>query len=264
MSPKKDEQPINQAPTLQIDAATIQAVVSAAVSAFLTHLNANNANVSGIINNNSNPSNNQIPQRAANYHDTPSSKTKSNKRKFWDRKKDKSRKGTNKKQPRVTTFTTTTSIPPTTIPSETPVVPNPARQYAGNLPNCIKCNYHHLGPCRGKQCSNCNKKRHTKRYRKSLSGPTNNSPNAEGNQTCHHCGEFGHYKRECPKKERTCVPITPTRRFTSTTNVGTVHICHQCGEIGHLQRNCPITQNSGADGKILRITAAGEPAQEPR
>ena len=57
MNPKKNDQPINQTPTLQIDAATFQAAVSAAVSAILTHLNANNISVSGIVNNHFNPSN---------------------------------------------------------------------------------------------------------------------------------------------------------------------------------------------------------------
>ena len=123
MSPKKNDQPIYQTPTLQIDAATFQAAVSAVVSAVLTHLNANNANVSGIVNNNSNPSNNQVPQRATNYHDTPSPKTKSIKRKSWTNSKDKSLRRANRKQPPVTTFTATTSVPPTTIPSGVPMVP---------------------------------------------------------------------------------------------------------------------------------------------
>ena len=90
MLPKKNDQPLNQTLTLQIDATTFQPAVSAAVSAILTHLNANNTNVGGIVNTNSNPSNNQAPQRATNYHDNPSPKTKSNKRKSWNKPKDKS------------------------------------------------------------------------------------------------------------------------------------------------------------------------------
>ena len=113
MSPKKNDQPINQTPTLQIDAATFQAAVSAAVSAILTHLNANDAGVSGIVNNHSNPS---------------------IKRKSWTNSKDKSLRKANKKQPPVTTFTATTSVPSTTIPSGVPMVPKPAKLYAGKLP----------------------------------------------------------------------------------------------------------------------------------
>ena len=147
MSPKKNDQPINQTPTLQIDAATFQAAVSAAMSAVLTHLNANNANVSRIVNTNSNPSNSQVPQRETNYHDTPNPKPNNNKRKFWAKVKGKSHQGASKRQQIVAAFAATTSVPPTTIPSSIPVIPNPARQYAGNLPKCNKCNYHHHGPC---------------------------------------------------------------------------------------------------------------------
>ncbi|KAL7597580.1 hypothetical protein Lser_V15G24332 [Lactuca serriola] len=78
MNPKKNDHPINPTPTLQIDAATFQAAVSAVVSAILTHLNANNASVSKIAINHSNPSNNLAPQRPTNYHGTPSAEAKIN------------------------------------------------------------------------------------------------------------------------------------------------------------------------------------------
>ena len=194
MSPKKNDQPIYQTPTLQIDAATFQAAVSAAVSAVLTLLNANNANVSGIVNNNSNPSNSQVPQRETNYHDTPNPKPKNNKRKFWAKTKGKSPQGTSKRQQHVATFAATTSVPHTTIP-------NPARQYAGNLPKCNKCKYHHHGFCRKMQCLNCNKKGHTVRYCKSRIQHITSTTNVEISRICHLCGIMGHFKRDCPTEE---------------------------------------------------------------
>ena len=199
MSSKKDDQHINQTLTLQIDTATFQTAVSAAVSAFLTHMNANNASVSGIVNNYSHPSNNPVPQQATNYHDTPSPKTKSIKRKSWTNSKDKSLRRANRKQPPVTTFTATTSVPPTTIPSGVPMVPKPAKLYAGKLPKCIKCNYHHHGPCREMQCSHCNRKGHTARYCKTPTAQPAQVPNTGVNQTCYGCGKVGHYKRNCPE-----------------------------------------------------------------
>ncbi|KAL7606573.1 hypothetical protein Lser_V15G20161 [Lactuca serriola] len=219
MSPKKNNQPLDQTPTLQIDAATFQAAVSAAVSAILTHLNANNANISRIVNNNSNPGNNQVPQRATNYHDTPSPKTKCNKQKAWDKSKDKSLRRANKKQPPVTTFTATTSVPPTTIPSGIPIIPNPARQYVGNIPKCIKCSYHHHGPCGEMQCSNCNRKGHTIRYFKSQTRPINQVPSTSVNQACYGCGKVGHYRKNCPEAANagTDGSLLPTTAAGETT-----------------------------------------------
>ena len=143
---------------------------------------------------------------------------------------------------------------------ETPVVPIPSKPYKGTLPRCDRCNYHHKGMCRFLQCDNCNKIGHIARFCRTTS-------TTGASLVCFNCGEFGHYNRDCPKKEikeRTRIPINPTRHFTSTTNVGAVQICHQCGEIGHLKKDCPIAKNSGADGKILRIIAAGEPTPDPR
>ncbi|KAL7612447.1 hypothetical protein Lser_V15G05558 [Lactuca serriola] len=180
MAPKKNDQPINQTPTLQIDAATFQVAVSAAVSAILTHLNANDAGVSGIVNNHSNPS---------------------IKRKSWTNSKDKSLRRANKRQPPVTTFTATTSVPPTTIPSGIPMVPKPAKLYAGKLPKCIKCNYHHHGPCREMQCSHCNRNGHTASHCRIQIQHISSTTNVQTSQICHLCGVMGHFKRDCPSEK---------------------------------------------------------------
>ncbi|KAL7593404.1 hypothetical protein Lser_V15G33888 [Lactuca serriola] len=74
-------------------------------------------------------------------------------------------------------------------------------------------------------------------------------------------GKTGPHKRKVSKwmnEEGTRVHITLTKHLTSTTNASASQMCHQCGEIGHLRKDCPIIKNSGADGRILRITATGE------
>ncbi|KAL7595483.1 hypothetical protein Lser_V15G29682 [Lactuca serriola] len=191
MNPKKNDQPINQTPTLQIDAATFQAAVSAAVLAVMTHLNANNASVSRIAINHSNPGNNPAPQRPTNYHGTPSAEAKSNTQKFWAKRKNKSLRGANKN-------TATTSAPPTTIPPGVPMVPTPAIQYAGNLPKCYECSFHHLGSCRPLHCYKCNRDGHTASYCRIQIQHISSTTNVQTSQLCHLCGVMGQFKRDCP------------------------------------------------------------------
>ena len=75
------------------------------------------------------------------------------------------------------------------------------------------------------------------------------------------------FRKQFPRwcnEEGTRVHITLAKHLTPATKASTSQSCHQCGEIGHLKKDCPITKNSGADGRILRITAAGEPTPNPR
>ncbi|GKE76678.1 putative reverse transcriptase domain-containing protein, partial [Tanacetum coccineum] len=76
------------------------------------------------------------------------------------------------------------------------------RLYGGSKPLCLKCNYHHDGPCAPK-CYKCNRVGHLARDCRS---PTN--ANTANNQrgtgtgqkpTCYECGAQGHFKRECLK-----------------------------------------------------------------
>ena len=201
MSSSRNSQPNNETPILQIDAATFQAAVSAAVTAVMTHLNANNANVSGIVRNNSNQSNNQVHQWVTNYHDTPNFNPKSNKRKFWDRFKGKSPQGTNKRQQPMAAFAATTFVTPTTIPTSIPVIPNATRQYAGNLPKCDKCSFHHQGRCRQLHSKKCNKNGHTICYCRTQIQHITSITNVEISRICHLCGVTGHFKKDCPTEK---------------------------------------------------------------
>ncbi|GKC86935.1 reverse transcriptase domain-containing protein [Tanacetum coccineum] len=66
------------------------------------------------------------------------------------------------------------------------------KAYAGSLPLCNQCKFHHNGPCTVK-CGNCKKFGHiTRNFR---------TPTAARNQqtlTCYECGSLGHYKSNCP------------------------------------------------------------------
>ncbi|GKD40927.1 putative reverse transcriptase domain-containing protein [Tanacetum coccineum] len=81
--------------------------------------------------------------------------------------------------------------------------PGEKREYTGSLPLCIKCNYHHKGPC-APRCNKCKKIGHLSRDCRS-SGPNGNNNN-RGNfgttqnvVTCYKCGVQGHFKKDCSK-----------------------------------------------------------------
>ncbi|GJU72173.1 putative reverse transcriptase domain-containing protein [Tanacetum coccineum] len=70
-------------------------------------------------------------------------------------------------------------------------------RYAGDLPLCKRCNYHHTRPCTGR-CNNCNRMGHLSKNCRSK------KPATESNQlpvivVCHACGEKGHYTNQCQK-----------------------------------------------------------------
>ncbi|GJT49996.1 reverse transcriptase domain-containing protein [Tanacetum coccineum] len=73
------------------------------------------------------------------------------------------------------------------------VGPSEKKEYAGTLPLCNKCKFHHNGPCTVK-CTNCNRVAHLTRDCR--------SPAATNNQrtlTCYECRNQGHYRSDCPE-----------------------------------------------------------------
>ncbi|GJW10575.1 reverse transcriptase domain-containing protein [Tanacetum coccineum] len=67
------------------------------------------------------------------------------------------------------------------------------KEYAGTLPLCNKCKFHHNSPCTVK-CANCKRVGHLTRNCR--------SPVTTNNQrtiTCYECGSQGHYRSDCPE-----------------------------------------------------------------
>ncbi|GJY26519.1 reverse transcriptase domain-containing protein [Tanacetum coccineum] len=67
------------------------------------------------------------------------------------------------------------------------------KKYAGTLPLCTKCNYHHKGQCAPK-CNICKKIGHLARNCR-----THVAAEYQRTLTCYECGGLGHYNRDCPK-----------------------------------------------------------------
>ncbi|GKD27535.1 reverse transcriptase domain-containing protein, partial [Tanacetum coccineum] len=67
------------------------------------------------------------------------------------------------------------------------------KEYAGTLPLCNKCKFHHNGPCTIK-CANYKRVGHLTRDCWSYV-VTNNHRTL----TCYECGNQGHYRSDCPK-----------------------------------------------------------------
>nr|GEZ82710.1 hypothetical protein [Tanacetum cinerariifolium] len=67
------------------------------------------------------------------------------------------------------------------------------KEFAGTLPLCNKCKFHHNGPCNTK-CANCKKVSHLTRDCWNPTATTN-----QKTITCYECENQGHYKSNCPE-----------------------------------------------------------------
>ncbi|GJY04752.1 putative reverse transcriptase domain-containing protein [Tanacetum coccineum] len=68
--------------------------------------------------------------------------------------------------------------------------------YAGNLPKCNRCNFHHSGQCPPK-CQKCQKAGHLEKDCRVRPPDAGVYPYQD--VTCHGCGEKGHFRNRCPK-----------------------------------------------------------------
>ncbi|GJS94393.1 putative reverse transcriptase domain-containing protein [Tanacetum coccineum] len=68
------------------------------------------------------------------------------------------------------------------------------RQYVGQHPKCVKCNFHHSGNC--PVCRRCNQVGHFTRY--CMGRVANERPRP----TCFECGDPNHFRRNCPRMNR--------------------------------------------------------------
>nr|GEW95326.1 hypothetical protein [Tanacetum cinerariifolium] len=67
------------------------------------------------------------------------------------------------------------------------------KEYAGTLPLCNKCKFHHNGQCTVK-CANCKRVGYLTRDCRSLAATNNHR-----NPTCYECRNQGHYRSDCPE-----------------------------------------------------------------
>ncbi|GKD86885.1 reverse transcriptase domain-containing protein, partial [Tanacetum coccineum] len=78
------------------------------------------------------------------------------------------------------------------------VGPGEKKAYTGNLPLCVKCNYHHTRQCAPKY-GNCKTYGHaTNDCRVNTNNNNNNNKNQKAG-ACYECGNTGHIKKNCQK-----------------------------------------------------------------
>ena len=197
MSSPKNSQPTDETLILHIDSATFQAAVTAVMAQF--HSNNPNKRRNNI--NPSERSNYQGNQRALTHKGTLTQKPKSKKRIFWDNKKCKSSQRTAKIRQPVVAFEATTSVAPTTVPTNILVTQIPAKKYVGSLPECTKCIFHHLGDCRKLHCKDCNKTGLIICFCRTRIQRITSTTNVGTSLLCHLCGKIEHLKRDYPTEE---------------------------------------------------------------
>ncbi|GJZ43790.1 hypothetical protein Tco_0591045 [Tanacetum coccineum] len=88
------------------------------------------------------------------------------------------------------------------------------KAYAGSLPLCNQCKFHHNGPCIVK-CGNCKNVGHITQNCKTLAAARN-----QQTRTCYEYGSLRHYKSECPiVKFHNCMDMIHERVMASKPNI---------------------------------------------
>ena len=115
-----------------------------------------------------------------------STKGGDDKQRSESRKKTQSTQEPSERQQKGATYVATT---PTTLA--------PDSRYAGTLPKCDKCKFHHTGRCQKLYCKNCLRRGQTMRFCRAPERPICQVPFEEVSQSCYECGKAGHYMRDC-------------------------------------------------------------------
>ena len=225
MPSRKNNKRTRETSLLQMDSATFQAVVMAAVTAAMAQINANNPNGGRNSIDNSSQRNKHGNQQVTTCQGTPNPKLKSRKLRSRSKRKGKHTQGFSRKPHVVAVHATMTPITQAT-----------RRPYAGNLPKCNQCKFHHNGACREMHCNKCNRKNHIAKFCRTYPCQ-NRQPNENDNN------------RNNPN---------------NNTNDETSHTCYGCGGTGHFRHNCPNANNQGAEGSVRVLTLGqGEAVQDP-
>ncbi|GJV96874.1 putative reverse transcriptase domain-containing protein [Tanacetum coccineum] len=88
--------------------------------------------------------------------------------------------------------------------------------YAGNLPKCNHCNFHHSGQCPSK-CQKCQKVGHLEKDCRVRPSGAGVYPYQD--VTCHGCGEKGHFRNKCPKAENQQNVVAHARAYAVGENL---------------------------------------------
>ncbi|GJT62422.1 reverse transcriptase domain-containing protein [Tanacetum coccineum] len=134
------------------------------------------------------------------------------------------------------------------------------KAYAGSLPLCNQCKFHHNEPYTVK-CINCKK----------VGDKTENcrTPAAARNQrtrTCYECGSLRHYKSVAiaytagsGERKKYAGPLSLCNKCKSpaTTNNQRNLTCYECGNQGHYRSDCPRLKNQNHGNQTEGIGTRG-------
>uniref|UniRef100_A0A5B6ZSV1 CCHC-type domain-containing protein n=1 Tax=Davidia involucrata TaxID=16924 RepID=A0A5B6ZSV1_DAVIN len=59
--------------------------------------------------------------------------------------------------------------------------------------------------------------------------------------SCHHCGQLGHFRKECPLQEASEGVTESLQSHVLRRSLRRPTVCFHCGHMGHLKRDCPQT-----------------------